>query len=177
MKSSFIGVSVLASTLLFIGGCGVPAAPADLISPPSADTSNRNDAARRDLIKLLPEQAKILSPKQDKERDNIAFGDIDGDGTDEAVVVFQMNQGSGKILKAALFKQHQREWRIVSEVEGFGYGVNVAEFKDYNHDGRPELALGWSLGGAGNGLDIYEWQKDKLVLLSKKVYPGRRELE
>ncbi|MDR9855304.1 FG-GAP repeat protein [Paenibacillus sp. VCA1] len=177
MPRRFIIASVILTPFLFLAGCGVPATPVDLISPPLAVTNLQTDPISRDLAKLLPDQAQILSPMQEKGGKDISFGDLDGDGVDEAVVVFQVKNRTGKLLKAALFMQHNKKWRIVSEVDGFGYGLDVAEIKDVNHDGRPELALGWSLGDAGNGLDIYGWEEDKLKLISKKVYQGPLELD
>lgn len=57
-----------------------------------------------------------------------------------------------------------------------GMDWDYAGILDNNHKGRPELALAWSLGEAGNGLDIYGWRDDKLELLSKKVYQGKLDL-
>jgi hypothetical protein len=148
-----------------------------LIEPPIPKTSLQNNNISHDLKKLLPDNAQILSPMQEKKGNDISFGDLDGDGVNEAVVVYEEKNKTGRTLKAALFRQHQKEWRKISEVDGFGYGLDYAGIWDINHDGRPELALGWSLGYAGNGLDIYGWREDKLELLSKKVYQGKLELE
>ena len=172
-----IGIGFILTMLLLLGGCGVPATPIDMIKPPLSEASIQRYEMSHELIKLLPDEAKLLTPKQGKEGNDISFGDMDGDGINEAVVVYEENNATGKMLKAALFKQDQEEWRMVSEVQGFGYGLEYAGFQDINDDGRSELMLGWSLGAAGNGLDIYELIEDMLELLSKKDYQGKFELD
>ncbi|MBE9913581.1 hypothetical protein G8C92_05995 [Paenibacillus donghaensis] len=163
--------------LLLLGGCGVPSTPVDLIEPPLPETSLQNKDIVHDFIKMLPHKAQILTPMEENRGSDVSFGDLDGDGIDEAVIVYEEKNKTGKMLKAALFRKHQEEWHKVTEVDGFGYGLDYAGILDINHDGRSELALGWSLGEAGNGLDIYGWQDDKLKLLSKKVYQGKLDLE
>ncbi|OPA75217.1 hypothetical protein BVG16_21685 [Paenibacillus selenitireducens] len=170
-------IGIMLTMLLLLGGCGIPTTPMDMIKPPVSEGSLQRDQISHELIKLLPNEAQLVAPLQGKEGQHISFGDMDGDGIDEAVVVYEENNVSGKILKAALFKQHQEEWRIISEVKGFGYGLEYAGFPDINHDGRNELALAWSLGEAGNGLDVYGLTDDKLELISKKEYHGKIDLE
>lgn len=168
---------IMLTMLSILGGCGIPAMPKDMIKPPVSVNSLESDTVSHELIKLLPDQVKLIVPMQSNEGQDITFGDMDGDGIDEAVIVYEENKASGKVLKAVLFKQQDNKWRIVSEVNGYGYGLEYAGFADLNHDGLPELALGWSLGAAGSGLDIYELQNDKLELVTRKEYHGKLNLE
>ncbi|WMT38834.1 VCBS repeat-containing protein [Paenibacillus sp. D2_2] len=168
---------IMLTMLLILGGCGIPATPIDMIKPPVSTNSQERGTVSHELIKLLPDQVKLIVPMQSEEGQDVTFGDMDGDGIDEAVVVYEESNSSGKLLKAVLFKQQDNKWRIVSEVNGYGYGVVYAGFSDLNHDGLPELALGWSLGAAGSGLDVYELHNDKLELVAKKEYRGKLDLE
>ncbi|MCJ8012419.1 hypothetical protein MUG84_11815 [Paenibacillus sp. KQZ6P-2] len=177
MPRKFKGIHILSTTIiLLLGGCGVPSTPKDLIEPPVPETSLQTGNISQDLIKLLPQKAQILSPVQEKAGNDISFGDMDGDGVDEAVIVYKEKNKTGKMLKAALFTLHQEQWHKISEVEGYGYGLDYVRMTDIDHDGRSELALGWSLGEAGNGLNIYSWRNDTLKLLSKKVYQEKPDL-
>ncbi|NWL89754.1 MULTISPECIES: FG-GAP repeat domain-containing protein [unclassified Paenibacillus] len=168
---------ILLTSLLLLGGCGIPATPVDMIKAPASASRPQRDNMSQELMRLLPDQAQLVVPMQGEQGQDISFGDLDGDGINEAVVVYEENGTSGKALKAALFKQQDNTWRIVSEIKGFGYGLEYAGFPDINHDGRMELALGWSLGAAGNGLDIYEWNNEQLELVKKKEYHGKLDLE
>lgn len=170
-------VGIMVTVLLMLEGCGIPATPIDMIKPPVSVSSLGRDEVIQELMELLPDQAQLIVPMQGKQGQDISFGDMDGDGINEAVVVYEESSASGRALKAALFKQHENSWRIISEIKGFGYGLEYAGFPDINHDGRQELALGWSLGAAGNGLDIYELNNDQLKLVKKKEYNGKLNLE
>lgn len=177
MPIKIIRIGTMLITLWLLGGCGVPATPLDTIKPPLSEASMQRNKTSQELIKLLPGKAQLLAPLQGPEGHDISFGDLDGDSIDEAVVVYEDNKGTGNTLKAALFKQHNEAWQKISEVNGFGYGLEYAGFLDVDHDGINELVLGWSLGDAGNGLDIYRLSEDKLKLLSKKAYHGKLDLE
>ncbi|MGM1044963.1 MAG: hypothetical protein ACQEXX_02330 [Bacillota bacterium] len=177
MLNKLIRIGFISTTLLLLGGCGIPGTPVDMIKPPLSEASIQRDKINHELIKLLPEEVQLLVPTQGQDGNDISFGDMDGDGIDEAVVVYEENKATGKMLKAALFKQDNEEWQMVSEVKGFGYGLEYAGFPDIDQDGRSELVLGWSLGAAGNGLDIYGLSEDKLKLLSKEEYHGKFDLE
>ncbi|OBZ15125.1 hypothetical protein A8L34_13270 [Bacillus sp. FJAT-27264] len=177
MSSKCIKVGVMLTTLWLLGGCRVPATPIDMIKPPLSEASKQRYDTSQELIKLLPDKAQLVAPLQGQEGHDISFGDMDGDGIDEAVVVYEDNKEAGKPLKAALFKQQNEEWKVVSEIQGFGYGLEYAGFLDLDHDGFNELALGWSLGEAGNGLDVYKLSEDKLKLFSKKAYHGELNLK
>ncbi|CAH0121101.1 hypothetical protein PAE9249_03627 [Paenibacillus sp. CECT 9249] len=170
-------IGIMITMVWMLGGCGIPATPIDMIKPPLSVNSLERDRISDELIQLLPAQAKLVVPVQGKERQDISFGDMDGDGIDEAVIVYEENNPSGKVLKAALFKRDNNKWRIVSEVKGFGYGLEYAGFSDFNDDGLPELALAWSLGAAGNGLDVYGLNHDQLELIKKKEYHGKLDLD
>lgn len=168
---------IMLTMLFMLGGCAIPATPIDMINPPVSENSIQRDNINHEIIKLLPNEAQLIAPMQGEEGQDISFGDMDGDGINEAVAVYEEDNPSGKVLKAALFKQHNDKWGIVSEIKGFGYGVDYAGFPDLNQDGRSELALSWSLGAAGNGLDIYEWSNNKLELVTKKEYHGKLDLK
>lgn len=169
-------IGLIAISLLWIGGCGIPAAPVDLIKPPLTEGNVPNDQKSMNLRSLLPKGARVVASEDGKGSNGISYGDLDGDGIDEAVVVYEENVLQKKILKAALLRQQNDEWRIVWRTNGFGYGLDYVGTADVNEDGRPEIILGWSLGAGSNGLEIYEWNNDTLKLMDKKGYIGHFDL-
>lgn len=158
--------------LLGASGCGMPVAPINLIKPPVSEGIVPQDKWDAILKDLLPEGARLLTSAHD-----LSFGDLDGDGTDEAIVVYEENVNHGKVLKAALVMKQNEKWRIVWDTKGFGYDLDYAGVADVNKDGHPEILLGWSLGGGQNGLDIYEWGNNTLNLRLKKGYQGHFNIE
>ncbi|WP_282937282.1 VCBS repeat-containing protein [Paenibacillus sp. RC67] len=176
MLKRLISTGLMLTTIVWLGGCGMPASPIDLIKPPVSEETVQKDKWTTTLRTLLPDGARLLASVHGKEGHSVAFGDVDGDGINEAIVVYEEDVLNKRKLKAALLKQYKEEWRIIWDTLGFGYGLDSVGFADVNKDGRPELVLGWSLGAGGNGLDIYEWNNNTLELAAKKGYHGHLDL-
>ncbi|WP_239618406.1 hypothetical protein [Cohnella mopanensis] len=161
--SKLARAGLLVSALLYLNGCRMPATPDDLINPPEISLSiNKWD----DIQNVLPVGAQIV-PQTIGQGNGITFGDLDGDGIDEALIVYKENPLHGQMLKAAVLKQKSAQWQIVWDAKGFGYGLDYSEIADVNRDGMQEVVLGWSLGKAGTGMDVYVWRNGTLVLESK----------
>ncbi|MBN3527322.1 hypothetical protein [Paenibacillus apiarius] len=160
---------LMIASLLWIGGCGMPAAPADLIHPPLLEGNFHSDVLRS----VLPEGSRLLVPLNGKGSNGISFGDVDGDGIDEAVIVYEENSRNDRGLKAALLKQEDEEWRMVWNTKGFGYGLDYAGIADVNKDGVSDIVLGWTLGAGEKGLEVYVWRNNAVELWNKKGYRGQ----
>ncbi|SFL38749.1 hypothetical protein SAMN03159341_105399 [Paenibacillus sp. 1_12] len=176
MVNRLVSTGLIVTTVLWLGGCGMPASPIDLIKPPISEGTIQKDKWSKTFQTLLPDGARLLASVHEKESNGIVFGDVDGDGINEAIVVYEEDVLNERKLKAALLKQNKEEWQVVWDTKGFGYGLDKAGFADINKDGRPEIILGWSLGTGGNGLDIYEWSNNTLKLSVKKGYQGHLDL-
>lgn len=168
MLGRWIGTGLMVNVLVWSSGCMMPAAPIDLIKPPLSVEHSHHDDLSVVLQELLPAGARIVSSTNVERSNGITYGDVDGDGVDEAVVVYEMTVMGNRTLKAALLKRHQDEWRIVWDVKGFGDGLHDVEISDINGDDLTEIVLGWTLGDEGRGIDIYQWNNRALKLLDKK---------
>lgn len=157
---------------MWTSGCGIPPVPIAVIKPPiSQEYSKQNDHSTS-IIARLPIGSRVLIPDKSIGDSGVLFGDVDGDGIDEAVVVYEESLVHEKTLKAALLKQHDEDWQIIWNAKGFGYGIDHMEVTDVNGDGVQDILLGWSLGAGGNGMDIYGWQNDTLQLWDTQEYDG-----
>lgn len=125
---------------------------------------------------LLPDGARLLTMPDGKPNNGISYGDLDGDGQNEATVVYEEEVGRERTLKAALLMRRQEAWQIVWHGEGSGHSLDYAGIRDVDRDGAAEILLGWSLGAGVNGLDIYEWDKGTLKLQDRKGYHESTEL-
>ncbi|WP_240421025.1 FG-GAP repeat domain-containing protein [Paenibacillus periandrae] len=177
MVNRLISTCLIVTSILWLGGCGMPASPIDLIKPPVSEGTSPKDKWSTTLRTLLPEGARLLASVHGNKGNGTVFGDMDGDGINEAIVVYEEDVLNEKKLKAALLKQYKEDWRIVWDTLGAGYGLDNVGFADVNKDGRPEVVLGWSLGDGGNGLDVYEWSNNTLKLSMKKGYHGHLDLD
>ncbi|MEC0226544.1 hypothetical protein [Paenibacillus alba] len=179
MLSKWICTGLIVTSFGWISGCEMPSTPMDLIKSPSSEMNVQGEDFNAILRNLLPDGARLLASDhgQGKKGNGIAFGDVDGDGIDEAMVVYEENAATDKILKAALLKQHNEEWQVIWDTKGFGNGLDFAGLTDVTKDGQPEIILGWSLGAGENGLDIYEWSNNSLKLWTKEWYQGHLDLD
>jgi len=165
-----IAAGIIVMALSWVSGCGMPANPSELIRPPSLHLYEDQSVS---LIQpYLPDGARLLSMMNGSGDPGIVFGDVDGDGELEAVVVYEAYAPSGR-LKAALLKRVEHEWQVIWETDGSGYGLDYAVVSDVNWDGVAEVVLGWSLGAAGNGLDVYRWSGNTLKLQLRQDYEGK----
>ncbi|GAA0134047.1 hypothetical protein YSY43_08870 [Paenibacillus sp. YSY-4.3] len=179
MSNKLMKILLVAAVLLMLGGCGIPSMPSDLITAPYAvdDRYSGGDGMHTSLLALLPDGARLLTMPDGKPNNGISYGDLDGDGQNEAIVVYEQDDGRERTLKAALLMRRQEVWQIVWHGEGSGHGLDYAGIYDVDRDGAVEILLGWSLGAGVNGLDIYEWDKGTLKLQDRKGYHENIDLK
>ncbi|WP_036698210.1 hypothetical protein [Paenibacillus taiwanensis] len=161
------------ASLCWISGCTMPAAPEDLINAPSGHVM----FPHADFQELLPKGSKVLNAAHGTGSKGISYGDVDGDGIDEAVVVYEASTRTAKMMKAALFKQQGNKWAIVWDTAGSGYGLDYAALRDADRDGKSDIMLGWRLGKDEKGLDIYVWRDNDVKLWKQKGYRGPTDLD
>lgn len=174
MQNKLMNIFLVAAVMLMLGGCRIPAMPSDLITAPNA--VDDGDEMHTSLLALLPDGARLLTMPDGNPNNGISYGDLDGDGQNEAIVVYEEEVGRQRTLKAALLMRRQEAWQIVWHGEGSGHGLDYAGIRDIDRDGAAEILLGWSLGAGVNGLDIYEWDKGTLKLQDRKGYHESIEL-
>lgn len=148
--------------------------PENTIKPPGQtvklESGNEVAEIEKQIIQSLPSRVKLLRPHQPEGAQTIQFKDIDGNGKEEALVVYVVPDNI-KEPHAALFKDQQGKWTKIWDVKGSGYKLDYAGFADITGDGYLEILLGWTIGvSVGNGLDIYEWDENQLKLLTSTGY-------
>jgi bla regulator protein BlaR1 len=172
-------VGVAFASFLVLGGCGMLPPPGDTIKPPTVlDDKEHEDELRIDIQKRLPAGARLLAAANPEGSQAIQFRDLDGDGIDEALVVYEQTAQSQKSLSAALLKEQNKQWKLIWTTRGLGHAVDYAGFADVTGDGHPEVLLGWVMGAdAGKGLDIYQWRNGSLELLTNIAYHINLDVE
>ncbi|WP_088548795.1 hypothetical protein [Paenibacillus aquistagni] len=165
MKKKWMA-TMIAAAMLGMQGCSIPAAPIDLIQAPAAQDASEDE---NELRQALPEGSRILLPLSQEEGSGIMFGDIDGDQAEEAIVVFE-DGSMNSSHQVAMLKKVEGQWKVVWDTKGAGNGLDFTQIKDVDHDGIPDVVLGWVLGGGEKGLDVYTWKDHSLELLHKKGY-------
>ncbi len=96
-------------------------------------------------------------------RSAIVFGDIDGDGSDEALA-FYMRQESQSNVRMNYLDVIDGDWASVADFDGYGTGVESISFVDMNNSGMNELLVTWSIysGSPNKVLSVYKNISDSL---------------
>jgi hypothetical protein len=167
----------LALILIFsiAAGCRMLPTPSDTIQPPESSgvTENINDDVKSEVLKALPSGAILITSKRNDGANELRFQDFDGDGSQEAFVIYEEMVSNQKVLWASVLKKYADEWVFIWKERGAGYEIDYADLNDITGNGQSEILLGWTLGAsAGNGLDIYGWNPDHkdFELVAKTSY-------
>ncbi|MEH7392730.1 DL-endopeptidase inhibitor IseA family protein [Bacillus sp. JJ1474] len=169
---------LLASTF-FLGGCNFLPEPVTLIQAPQY-TEAASEIEKTLLLKskeFLPAGTMFTTAGQPVGNESTIQADLDGDGDNEVVFLYQ-SIGKQEQSGALILRKEKGEWIKETEVKGTGYEVSWASSADITGDGRPELLLGWKIGvSAGNILDIFTWEPGQQGGLVKLAQLNYHEME
>ena len=104
--------------LLLLCGCsagaGTGAAVEELLRAPQL--SGRYSQVQKGLNAYLGESAQLKYPVSGEEPSPFLFGDWDGDGREDAAVLYACSKGQNAHL--AILEQNDNGWAVTQEVEG-----------------------------------------------------------
>jgi hypothetical protein len=144
-------------SLLILNGCQYTATPADLLLNPRSTPDNAKLAsAVRDA---LPPRAKLSLPDQGASDAAVNKADIDGDGRPEAIVTFVNDNDTQQVM--VLKQTSGGGWKPwFTFAESSTYGIDLVRTIDLDHDGQPEVLIGWDqYGEPQHTLNIYHIEK------------------
>ena len=156
-KKLVTGILLIGLSWIFVG-CGGPQEP--LMRAPKLPEAQED--IRVTLRGLLKSEAKLTALNNGKNKDAIQFVDLNGDGQDEVVVSYILEEDE-EPLRVLVLQREQKGWKILDEIKGLGYGIDRIDFGDISGDGMLDIAVGWQLEGtAKKGVSIFQWDKNKL---------------
>ena len=143
--------------LLLATGCQYTATPADLLLSPQDTPENAKLASA--VREALPVRAKLALPEQDTSDTAVHKADIDGDGRQEAIVTFADDNDTQQVM---VLKDKETGWGPwFTFAESSSYGIDVLRTVDLDHDGEPEVLIGWNqYGEPRHNLNVYHIDKD-----------------
>jgi len=130
-------------------GCFVVGAraPGDLMESPSL--KNDQQTIKEYIDSELKKDEILYKPENPDGMSAINFVDLDGDGSEEAVVFYK--DGANYRLGAYVFAGVGEAWRLVSKIESSGVEISYSGFYDFTGNGEKEIVMAWS----ADKLDIY----------------------
>ncbi len=146
--------AVLAALCLFTA-CS-PATAEDLLRAPQL--SSRLGVVQKALNDYLGEAAQLKYPREGDTSSPSLFSDLNGDGTEEAVVLYQ-SSAQGLNVRLAVLEQQGSGWTVTQELEGPTTevaGISQAALRGEGHDLVVVYAAPAS--DAENYLAVYSYQ-------------------
>lgn len=162
----------LAATLLcclaFLAGCapfGIQNVN-DLLRAPALGEGQGE--VQEALAGEVGDEIEFKFPKEGDQRSPLVMADLDGDGVEEAVVLYSLPAGaalaSSNVRIAVLARQADESWAVVQDEEGVASDVASLEVADLLADGTKQVLVGYATANLGTKtLAIYRYREGGLV--------------
>lgn len=132
--------AALAAVLsLALSGCsGLSLNSSDLLTPPTAEG---NQAQIQKLIqKSAGRKYEMVYPGKGEYQSSVIFHDLDGDGSQEAVAMYTVDNENTQILIADNFSGN---YRMLAECPIHAVRPDMLEFADFDGDGTDEILVSY----------------------------------
>ncbi len=174
-------LSLLCCGLLLLAGC----APFgmqnmnDLLHAPALGQGQGE--VQKALAQHVGEQPEYKYPKEGDWRSPLVMADLDGNGVEEAVLVYALPNSTAldrsTNVYVAVLEQAEGEWRVVQDIEGQAGEVASLDVADLLQDGTQQLIVGYANANLSSKIFmLYQYKGGILEALYRTAY-SRYELE
>ncbi len=159
---------MLLLTVAMLTGCGV-ADRNDIMNLLSAPKPSEregqiiaavNDYLGNDVVLKYPKTGENVSP--------IQFADIDGDGREDAVVLYS-DSATGLFARMAVLKQTQKGWEVCFDTEGYGPEVFSISFEHITEKRPREIAVCYTFADSRDKILSLYFMKDGRISQEKNL--------
>ena len=159
----------LAAALLLSGCSAVTGSDVEsLLRAPQA--SGETSAVQKALNSALGVTATLKYPASGDFLSPFLFGDWDGDGQDEAAVLYTLDASAGNVYLAILEPTEENGWRVTQTAEGLSSeveSVNTAHLRDEN---SLQILVGYASAQGDRYMVVYLYTEDGLQIIIKQAY-------
>lgn len=159
-RPALLGLLLLACLLL--AGCRMDSTMEELFTLPRLPTEHTT--LSRQLDQLLSEGYEYMAPTSGRNIQSLQMVDIDGDGRDEALAFFRLNNGE-KPLKIYVFHSREDSYELTSIIESSGTAIDSIYYEDLTGDGRKELIVGWKISADVQTVTVYDMRPGPVQLM------------
>lgn len=159
-RPALLGLLLLACLLL--AGCRMDSTMEELFTLPRLPTEYTT--LSRQLDQLLSEGYEYMAPTSGRNIQSLQMVDIDGDGRDEALAFFRLNNGE-KPLKIYVFHSREDSYELTSIIESSGTAIDSIYYEDLTGDGRKELIVGWKISADVQTVTVYDMRPGPVQLM------------
>lgn len=118
---------------------------------------------------LLADGGEYAAPISGSNLQPVQMVDLDGDGTEEALV-FMRKSAEDRPLKIYIFRMQGSSYRQAAVLEGSGTAIYSISYADLTGDGVQELLVGWKPSAESQALTVYALRGDRPELLLNTAY-------
>ena len=150
MKRTRIIAAAAAAAVLLSGCASMSLTGSDILSPPRAAGD------RADIQRMIEEDTdkdyELLCPATGGYQSGVVLRDLDHDGTDEAVALYQDGNGNARILVAA---KRVTDFRKLGVCGLSSANVSSLRFADIDGDGADEAVIACDAGTSAARLSVF----------------------
>ena len=164
-------VRILAGALAacLLSGCGITGNVSvdELLRAPVL--SGQHSQVQKALNGYLGESAQLKYPASGQGVSPFVFSDLDGDGTEDAAVLYT-SAAKGQNVHLAVLEQEDGAWQVTQELEGLStelYSVDLAVMQDA---AGSQLVVGYGSPQGDQYLAVYSYRDETLECVLQENY-------
>jgi predicted small secreted protein len=165
-------LTVLALVLcLLLAGCSASQGSGDIDTLLRApQLSGRTSAVQRALNSYLGESATLKYPAEGDFLSPFLFGDWDGDGTQEAAVLYTSDRVGPNVWLAVLEPAADNTWKVSETAEGLSSEVESVSYANLRDGASQQILVGYGNNQSGQYLAVYLYSGGSLQTILKQAY-------
>ena len=161
-------IAALLLVPVLLAGCSAAGDVETLLRAPQL--SGESAALQKALNNYLGGSATLKYPASGDFLSPFAFGDWDGDGTDEAAVLYTTDTTSSNVWLAVLEPTGESSWRVSRVVEGLTSEVQSFSAAHLKDTSSQQLLAGYVSPQGDQYLVVYQYDGDTLSTVISKSY-------
>lgn len=161
-------ITALTLTLLLLTGCAAYNDVETLLRAPQL--SGESAALQKALNSYLGGSATLKYPASGDFLSPFAFGDWDGDGTNEAAVLYTADTTSSNVFLAVLEPSREDSWHVSQTIEGLSSEVETFSAAHLRDATSQQLLAGYGSAQGDRYLVVYEYDGTNLNTIISNRY-------
>lgn len=154
---------LLAVLLSVLSACGIDNTVEDLFTLPRVP--DEYTGLSQQIEALLADGYEYAPPTAGQNIQSVQMEDLNGDGSQEAVV-FLRKSNDEKPLKILVFEKQDESYELLCTVESSGSSIDSVYYEDLTGDGRNELVVGWRISSTVQTVAVYNIGREAISLMS-----------
>lgn len=161
-------ITALTLTLLLLTGCAAYNDVETLLRAPQL--SGESAALQKALNSYLGGSATLKYPASGDFLSPFAFGDWDGDGTNEAAVLYTADTTSSNVFLAVLEPSREDSWHVSQTIEGLSSEVETFSAAHLRDATSQQILAGYGSAQGDRYLVVYEYDGTNLNTIISNRY-------